>query len=140
MPTPAPAVSRSRPAAATPEADAVGAEPAGTARNEVHLVGRVSGTPEERELPSGDRLVLWRVVVDRGPSRRPVPAGVRVISVDTLDCVAWAGAVRRTARSLRPGDVVAVTGALRRRFFRAGAGASSRTEVEVEAVRRLVRA
>lgn len=117
------------------------ADRAGTEhRNEVHLVGRVSGTPEERELPSGDRLVQWRVVVDRPPPRRAVPAGVRVASIDTVDCVAWGAGVRRTARSLRPGDVVTVTGALRRRFFRAGAAANSRTEVEVDAVRRLARA
>jgi single-strand DNA-binding protein len=108
-------------------------------RNEVHLVGRVSGPPEERELPSGDALVLWRVVVDRPPPRRPMPEGVRLATIDTLDCVAWSAGTRRTARGLGPGDVVAVSGALRRRFFRAGAAASSRTEVEVSAVRRLAR-
>jgi single-strand DNA-binding protein len=109
-------------------------------RNEVLLVGRVSAPAEERELPSGDRLVLWRVVVDRPPPRRPLPEGVRPATIDTLDCVAWSAAARRAGRSLQAGDVVEVTGALRRRFFRAGGGASSRTEVEVRAVRRLVRA
>jgi single-strand DNA-binding protein len=108
------------------------------ARNEVVLVGRVSGEPEERELPSGDRLVSWRVVVDRPPPRK-VPAGVRAPTVDTVDCVAWAAPVRRTARGLADGDVVSVEGALRRRFWRAGAGALSRTEVEVEQLRRLSR-
>jgi single-strand DNA-binding protein len=121
------------PVRAGADADSVGA------CNEVRLVGRVSGLPQERELPSGDRIVLWRVVVDRPPPRRPAHAGVRVATVDTLDCVAWGAGVRRTARGLRPGDVVSVTGALRRRFFRAGAAAISRTEVEVDAVRRLAR-
>ena len=107
------------------------------ARNEVVLVGRVSGQPEERELPSGDALVSWRVVVERPASRRAVPAGVRATTVDTLDCVAWTAALRRTARGLADGDVVAVEGALRRRFWRAGGGAASRTEVEVEQLRRL---
>ena len=107
-------------------------------RNEVVLVGRVPAAPEERELPSGDRLVSWRVVVGRGPGRRP-PEGVRATTVDTLDCVAWTSAVRRTARSLADGDVVAVEGALRRRFWRSGAGAASRTEVEVLALRRVGR-
>lgn len=110
-----------------------------TARNEVVLVGRVSGEPEERELPSGDLLVSWRVVVERPVPRRAAPAGVRAPTVDTLDCVARAPAVRRTARGLADGDVVSVGGALRRRFWRAGAGSASRTEVEVEQLRRLSR-
>lgn len=108
-------------------------------RNEVVLVGRVSGAPQERELASGDRLVSWRVVVARPPQRRPAPAGTRAVTIDTLDCVAWKAPLRRTARGLSDGDVVAVEGALRRRFWRAGVGAASRTEVEVERVRRLVR-
>ena len=33
--------------------------------NAVRLVGRVSGVPEERELPSGDRVVTFRLVVER---------------------------------------------------------------------------
>lgn len=106
-------------------------------RNEVVLVGRVSGAPEERELPSGDALVTWRVVVDRPSPRRAPPPGVRPPTVDTFDCVAWTGPVRRTARGLCDGDVVSVEGALRRRFWRAGAAATSRTEVEVATVRRL---
>lgn len=115
-------------------------EPAATpGRNEVVLVGRVSGAPQERELPSGDVLVAWRVVVERSPSRRPVPVGVRASTVDTVDCVAWGTGVRRTARALVEGDVVEVEGALRRRFWRTGSGAASRTEVEVEQLRRLSR-
>lgn len=113
-------------------------EPGGT-RNEVVLVGRVSGEPEERELPSGDILVSWRVVVDRPPPRRPGPPGVRPTTIDTVDCVAWATPVRRAARALADGDVVCVEGALRRRFWRAGAGAASRTEVAAARVRRLSR-
>lgn len=124
---------RSRRAAA-PEAP-----PAPEPRNEVRLVGRVSAPPEERELPSGDRVVTWRLVVDRPPSRRAARAGVRVPTIDTLDCAAWAAAPRRTARALQAGDVAEVVGALRKRFWRAAGGPSSRTEVEVETVRRLAR-
>lgn len=109
------------------------------ARNEVILVGRVSGAPQERELPSGDALVSWRVVVDRPAPRRPPAPGARPPTIDTIDCVAWTAAVRRTARSLTDGDVVSVEGALRRRFWRSGAGAASRTEVEVASLRRLRR-
>lgn len=111
----------------------------GTApRNEVVLVGRVSAAPEERELPSGDQLVVWRLVVERGPSRRP-PEGVRPTTVDTLDCVAWAGPAQRAASALQPDDIVEVRGALRRRFWRTGAGAASRCEVEAATVRRVSR-
>jgi single-strand DNA-binding protein len=91
-----------------------------------------------RELPSGDVLVTWRVVVGRPPGRRP-PEGVRPTTVDTLDCVAWTASARRAAAALAVDDVVEVSGALRRRFWRAGAGAASRCEVEVTTVRRVNR-
>ena len=107
-------------------------------RNDVALVGRVAAPAEERTLPSGDVLATWRLIVDR-PRGRAVPEGVRTVPVDTLDCVAWTAGARRTARSLAAGDVVAVDGALRRRFWRAGAGAVSRCEVEVATVKRLRR-
>ena len=109
-------------------------------RNEVVLVGRMAAAAEERTLPSGDLLTTWRLVVDRPPARRPVPPGVRAATVDTLNCVAWEAGPRRTARGLVAGDVVSIAGALRRRFWRAGAGAVSRCEVEVSAVKRLSRA
>lgn len=108
-------------------------------RNDVALRGRVSGEPQVRELPSGDALVSWRLVVDRPPGARRPPAGVRPTTVDTLDCVAWTAGLRRTARALVDGDVIEVSGALRRRFWRAGAGAVSRCEVEVSALTRLSR-
>ena len=110
-----------------------------TARNEVLLVGRVSGVPEARELPSGDCLVSFRLVVDRPAGARRPPDGVRATTVDTLDCTAWTPGLRRSAQGLAAGDVVEVTGALRRRFWRAAGGAASRTEVEVAQVRRLGR-
>ena len=109
-------------------------------RNEVVLVGRMAAAAEERTLPSGDLLTTWRLVVDRPPARRPVPPGVRAATVDTLNCVAWEAGPRRTARGLVAGDIVSIAGALRRRFWRAGAGAVSRCEVEVSAVKRLSRA
>ena len=101
--------------------------------NEVRLVGRVSGSGQERELPSGDELVSLRVVVPR-TVRTPRDGAP---TVDTIDVACWAARVRRTARSLADGDVVQVEGALRRRFFRAGGGAASRYEVEATTLRRL---
>lgn len=102
------------------------------------LVGRLPAGAVERELPSGDQLAAWRLVVERGPGRRP-PEGVRVPTVDTVDCVAWTAALRRAALALRPEDIVEVHGALRRRFWRAGAGPVSRYEVEATSVRRVSR-
>ncbi|MGD9956952.1 MAG: single-stranded DNA-binding protein [Candidatus Nanopelagicales bacterium] len=97
--------------------------------NEVRLRGRLSGDPEERELPSGDLVVVLRLVVDR-------PEGARA-SHDTLDCAAYSASVRRKLLRWGHGDVVEVTGALHRRFFRAGAVPVSRYEVEVGAATRV---
>lgn len=108
-------------------------------RNDVVLVGRVSGAPQDRELPSGDLLTTWRVVVNRPPPRRPAPQGVRLPTSDTLWCVGWAAKVRRVAATLCAGDVVEVTGGLRQRYWRAGAAVVGRTEVEVFTLRRLGR-
>ena len=117
---------RSSPVAA---AAAAGAVDRTAPRNEVVLVGRVPAAPQERELPSGDRMVTWRMIVSREPVRRP-PEGVRSTTVDTLDCVAWTAAARRAARALAADDVVEVRGALRRRFWERApappAGARSR--------------
>ena len=108
--------------------------------NEVALVGRVSRPPEEKELPSGDVLVLFSLTVDRPPSRRPVPEGSRAVTTDTIDCVAWSAGARRAARGFAPDDVVRVEGALQRRFWRGERGVTSKCEVEVAAVKRLARA
>ena len=109
---------------------------AGEPRNEVVLAGRLPAPAEERTLPSGDVLVSFRVVVARAPTTAPG----RGPSVDTIGCVAWQAAVRRTVLGWSPGDLVEVSGALRRRFWRAGGGAASRTEVETIRVRRLAKA
>lgn len=104
------------------------------ATNEVVLVGRLSVAALERELPSGDVLTTFRVVVDRGrghDSRQ---------SVDALECVAWTARVRRSVSAWRPGDVVRVEGAVRRRFYRSAGGVASRVEVEVRAARIIRRA
>lgn len=106
-------------------------------RNDVHLVGRLAGEPALRELPSGDALVQFRLVVDRLPP--PSAAGRSGPSIDTLDCAAWRKDVQRSLRSCVAGDVLEVEGSLRRRFWRSGGGAASRTEVEVVKLRRRAR-
>ncbi len=103
--------------------------------NEVTLVGRVSAAPERRDLPSGDQLVTLRVVVDR-----PAQKGATKRSVDVIDVACWTKRTQRTASSLQPDDELRVEGALRRRFFAAGAGRASRYEVEAGRLVRLSRA
>ncbi|KQW49748.1 single-stranded DNA-binding protein [Nocardioides sp. Root1257] len=101
--------------------------------NEVRLVGRVSQAPEERVLPSGDVLWTFRVVVPR-------PDASGRSSVDALECAAWTSRARRSVASWQPDDVVEVSGAMRRRFFRTGGGAASRVEVEMTRGRLIRRA
>ena len=110
------------------------------ATNEVVLVGRMAREAQEKELPSGDVLVLFSVIVDRPASRRPVPEGGRVVTSDTLDCVAWSAGTRRTAAGLVTDDVVRVEGVLQRRFWRSPTGPTSKCEIEVGQVKRLARA
>lgn len=102
--------------------------------NEVRLVGRLLAVAEERTLPSGDTLQTFRVTV-----RRALPLRGKQ-TVDSLECVAWDARVKRSVGKWRPGDVVEVSGALRRRFFRTAAGAASRAEVEVTSGRIVRRA
>jgi single-strand DNA-binding protein len=97
--------------------------------NRVELEGRLAAEAETRCLPSGDEIVTFRVVV-----RRP-PGGASRAQVDTLDCVVRRPGLCRRVQAWPAGSQVAVTGALRRRFWRGGAGVTSRTEVEVERAR-----
>jgi single-strand DNA-binding protein len=83
--------------------------------------GRLSRSPQERILPSGDRLVSFEVSVQRTP--RPTE------SVP----VAWPKAPLRVTQ-LEPGTHVLVLGRVRRRFFRAAGFTQSRTEVVADAV------
>ena len=105
--------------------------------NTVTLCGRVSGEPTVRELPSGDEIVTFRLVVPRPEDSRARTTGQRV---DTFDLVCWATRLRRQGARLADGDELAVSGALRRRFWRAGAAVQSRVEVEVVAMTVLARA
>jgi single-strand DNA-binding protein len=110
--------------------------------NEVHLVGRLAAPPESRELPSGDVLVSFRLVVGRGPVRGARRgASARTPTVDTLDCAVWRTDLQRRAARLDEGDVLELHGSLRRRFWRSGTGTpASRSEVEVLRLRRVATA
>ncbi len=104
--------------------------------NSVRLCGRVSAPPQERVLPSGDHLVAFRLVVRRSGD---APLGSRA-TVDVIDVSCWAAATRRVALSLRAGDRIEISGALRRRFFRGPGQVQSRYDVEAATVRRLAKA
>jgi single-strand DNA-binding protein len=103
------------------------------ADNTVQLRGRVSAPPVERELPSGAVISTFRLSVPR--ARTAMTAGSTQTS-DWVDCTAWSARSRRSVGNWEVGDRVEVTGALRRRFYRAGEGASTRLEVEVTSARR----
>lgn len=79
----------------------------GGSHNQVSLTGRLSSPAVERELPSGDRVVTFRIVVPR--QRSPMTAGSRQPS-DWVDCAVWGGRVGRAAGSWRVGDRVEVEG------------------------------
>lgn len=106
--------------------------------NEVIVGGRVSGAPEQRELPSGDTVVQLRVVVPRSGTH--AGAGRGGATVDTIDVACWTKALQSRAARLKSGDLVTVYGALRRRFWRSPAGPASRYEVEATALNRCVSA
>jgi single-strand DNA-binding protein len=105
--------------------------------NEVRLRGRLAADPQLRELPSGDTVWSLRVVVER-----PVVAGKEKPRqrVDSLECAIWSGRLKKQVERWAAGDVVEVTGALRRRFFRAGGATASRVEVELSGGRLIRRA
>jgi single-strand DNA-binding protein len=105
-------------------------------QNSVSLRGRVSSAPLERELPSGDTILTFRLVLARDKS--PMTNKSKQSS-DWVDCVAWGGRVRRSVSTWRVGDVVELEGALRRRFFRTDGRTSTRVEVEVLAGRMIER-
>ena len=101
--------------------------------NAVTLRGRVTSAPIERDLPSGAAITTFRMSMVR--ARTPMTTGSSQTS-DWVDCTAWTGRARRSVGAWVVGDLVEVSGALRRRFFRTGEGSSTRLEVEVLAARR----
>ncbi|MBB2891255.1 single-stranded DNA-binding protein [Flexivirga oryzae] len=112
-------------------------DPRTLARNEVHLVGRLSAPPAVKYLPSGAEVVQLRLVVDRpaGSIRRTTTDGTRPVTVDTIDVACWKADLRRRAMSWTGTETVEVTGALRRRFWRGAHGVASRYEVEADQAR-----
>lgn len=95
--------------------------------NDVLLRGRVSQEAIEKELPSGDKVVEFRLIITR--DKQP--------GVDTLDIASWSAKSRRTALSLRPDEWIEVSGSIHRRFWSAPSGLASRWQVEALEISRL---
>ena len=109
----------------------------GEAVNEVRLVGRLAADPQLRELPSGDTVWNLRVVVERAVLPGKEKPRQRV---DSLECAVWSGRLKKQVEKWEAGYIVEVSGALRRRFFRAGGATASRVEVELTGGRIIRRA
>ena len=99
--------------------------------NEVRLVGRVTSLAIAKVLPSGDKVVEFRVVIGREKMRN----GKK--EVDSLDIAAWSASARRAALAVKIDTWVEVRGSVRRRFWRAPTGLASRWQVEASDVVRL---
>ena len=92
-------------------------------RNDVVLRGRLSAPPELRTLPSGDTLLLFKLVVRR---ENPRPRGPKS---DVITCVSLLPALQRYAAAWTTDDVVEVEGSLQRRFWRTPTGTAVAYEV-----------
>lgn len=94
-------------------------------RNEVVLVGRLSATPEDKPLPSGDTLTKWRLIV-----RRPHPRGGQTMT-DSVPCATFDPEAAAFVRGLRPRDTMEIKGAFRCHVYGPAAAKIWRYEVEV---------
>jgi single-strand DNA-binding protein len=95
--------------------------------NDVMLRGRVSDVAVEKILPSGDKVVEFRLIVSR----------LELTGVDTLDIAAWSSKSRKTALSLKPDEWIEISGAIHRRFWKAPTGLASRWQVEAAEISRI---
>jgi single-strand DNA-binding protein len=95
--------------------------------NDLMLRGRVSAQAVEKELPSGDKVVEFRLIVSR------LERG----GVDTLDIAAWSSKMRRSALTLKEGEWVEISGSIHRRFWSGPTGVASRWQVEAAEIARI---
>ena len=95
--------------------------------NDVMLRGRVSDVAVEKTLPSGDKVVEFRLIVTR----------LELTGVDTLDIAAWSAKSRRSALSLKPDEWIEISGSIHRRFWSAPTGLASRWQVEAAEISRI---
>ena len=99
--------------------------------NSVELIGRLGKVTTERDLPSGDRITAFSVIVDR-PEREVVGR----TKIDTIPCQTFRVSVATKVTCWEPGTEVVAHGVLRRRFWRTPSGLGSAIEVEVRSLKR----
>lgn len=95
--------------------------------NDVLLRGRVSASATSKELPSGDKVVEFRLIISRAERE----------GVDTLDIAAWSAKSRKLALTLHPDEWVEISGSIHRRFWQSAMGVASRWQVEAAEIVRL---
>lgn len=94
--------------------------------NQVKLCGWVTTIARTKELPSGDLITQFRIAIIR-------PEG----GVDTIDLEAWTKATRKKAEELKDGEWVKITGSIRRRFWKSGAGLASQWSVVTKSIKKV---
>jgi single-strand DNA-binding protein len=100
--------------------------------NTVHVVGRLGQQSQTKEMPSGDEITTFTVVVPRsGKLREGSPR------VDSLACQTMRAGIRNKVHAWEPGCWVELEGTLRRRFWQGGSGLASATEIEVRSMVRM---
>jgi single-strand DNA-binding protein len=102
----------------------------------VEVIGRLGARHQTRELPSGDVITTFTVIVDRvaGKAAGGERSGSRV---DSIACVTGKARVRDAVEKWEPGTVVEIDGSLRRRFWRSPGGLGSAMDADVRAMRRV---
>ena len=95
--------------------------------NDLLLRGRVSAPATVKELPSGDKVVEFRLILSR----------IDRDGVDTLDIAAWSAKTRKTALSLKSDEWIEISGSVHRRFWQSPAGLASRWQIEAVEISRL---
>lgn len=97
--------------------------------NQVHLIGRLGGKAQERLLPSGDKVVEFRLIIGRDKGRNQTKQ-----SVDTIDIAVWGAIGRKAALKFDENSWISVDGAIRRRFWQSPTGLASRWQVEASQI------
>jgi len=95
--------------------------------NDLLLRGRVSAPATTKELPSGDKVVEFRLIVSRAERE----------GVDTLDIAAWSAKMRKIALTLEGDEWIEVSGSIHRRFWQSPSGVASRWQIEAAEIVRL---